>query len=291
MSSKEIPVDVEPGSPRTLREFLDLAERDAAWRNRQVDLPGLGATAHLLRLVLRDGSIAHVFGAAGERFFFGLLIKGKPPQVEPIPWAAIFDARDDDEKAEAPKEQQSASAAHYKSVNFAQSVRVISNGFTSNVKPLFQKPETHIYQITSREDQKHSLYWLAIDDEQKDNTVLFELAQIATEDEPYTSCGSSRTIGSAAKITVERGATFHAVLEVEPSHILDVEESAQPRDSNADPEDWCPSTLRLEWKNHSEWTPTDQKTHCLTPFSPRKISISDDGTITPTPIQVAKPDP
>ena len=62
LSGKDIPFSVASGNPSTLQQFAEFIERDPKWHGRQVELPGLGSTAHVLRLTGASNRIIHVFG-------------------------------------------------------------------------------------------------------------------------------------------------------------------------------------------------------------------------------------
>lgn len=292
LSGNEIPFEVAPNSPKTLQDFAELTERDETWRGRQVEFPGMGKASHILRLAAAHDRVIHLFGeygkddASGPEFFYVILSKGARPVLGYLPSLSLF-------------EDDAASASHSQELTIQRRVAEeqtpllpvselrIGGQLSFAVKPLLSAPLTHIYQIAAREDNNRAVYWLAIDDQQADGSPLFSMTKIASNVFRYTACASSRSEASAAVITIQKGGDFRALMDVEPSHTTRENNDSggfEPPDTEngESPEAQCPYSLHLEW-NHKQWAMDDPQTHCPAKFSPRELTIADDGTITAKP--------
>ncbi len=314
ISAKPVPFAVAPGDPATLEQFAEMAERDSAWRDRQVNIPGLGKTSHLLRLVTRYQAAVHIFGtygtgaAFGARFYYVLLSKGNAPALGYIPDKSIFDLGDDfgnDEivsakaKQEATGNKTETPAMASNRITTGDAVRpelpanhiLTGEALSFQVKSLFAASNTSIYQITAKEgatdNPAHAVYWLAVDAEQADGTIRIEMPKLASNVLIYTDCTIYRTEESAAAIKVDSGRTFSAQIDVEPVHFTRDEGGFDKEDPNS--EDSCPYQVSLHW-DHSGWITSERKKSCQKNFSPRQIHIADDGSITTTPAKVSDPD-
>jgi hypothetical protein len=87
---------------------------------------------------------------------------------------------------------------------------------------------------------------------------------------------------AAAVITIPQTPNFHALIDVEPSHTSsEAGEGFEPPDTEngENIENQCPYSVDVEW-NHKEWLTTTPKLECRSEFSPREITIADDGAIT-----------
>jgi hypothetical protein len=313
ISGGPVPFAVPPQGPKTLEQFAQMAERDAAWRNRQVDVPGLGKTSHLLRLVTRNQTAVHIFGTYGTgtafdaRFFYVFLSKGSAPLLGYIPDKSIFDDFGEDENASTEEKQKATEgkterpALSANRITTGEAVRpelptnhiLTGEALSFQINSLFATSKTHIYQVTAKEGSAaenagHAVYWLAIDEEQADGTIRFEMPKLASDQLIYTDCSSYRTEASAAVITIDGGRRFSAQIDVEPSHLT--REDADGFDAE-DPnsEDSCPYRVSLQW-DHAGWISSERKRSCPKSFSPRRIRITADGSITPMPAKTNDPD-
>jgi hypothetical protein len=293
LSGKDIPFAVPSGNPGTLQEFAELAERDPSWRNRQVELPGLGKTSHILRIVDGPRRSSHIFGTYGgtqpfgAHFFYVILTPGESAELGYIPTLSLFDDDPDDK-------------LRHQEVAFAEGVadqqklptptNQIDTGASLSfaVKELFSVPLTHIYRVTAREEASRAVYWLAIDDQSPDGKTAFSMTKLASNQGVYAGCGRYRTEASAAVITPQKARNFRVLIDAERSHLSSAasEGFLPPDENNGEKlEDQCPYSHHLEW-NHKEWVTDEAVTKCGPSFSPRAISIDDDGNITAKPAQI-----
>ena len=277
LSGKDIAFSVPAGNPATLQKFAELAEADTAWRGRQVELPGLGQTSHLLRLPVAHNNVVHILGTYG-RFFYVILSKKDPPELGYIPTVALFEDDPEDQARHLEVTFQNSVSEKQALPTPASEIK-LGGVLSFGVKPLYATPLTHIYQVTAREDASRAVYWLAIDDQQADGRTLFSMPKLAGNGSKYVGCARYRSEASAAGITRLKGRNFRALIDVEPSHI-----SSEAREG-IEPPDTCPYSIHLEW-NHTEWVTDDPRNDCGETFTPRTITIADDGTITAKPGQV-----
>jgi len=296
LSGKDVPFSVPAGNPGTLQQFAELAERDPGWRKRQVELPGLGVTSDILRVTGPHNRVSHILGTYGDtapfgaRFFYVILTPGEAPELGYIPALSLF--ADDFEDQSRHRE-----LAFQKDVDDQQKLPTPANQIDSGtslsfaVKELFTAPLTHIYQVTAREDDSRAVYWLAIDDQSADGTTQFSMTKLAGNGGSYAGCARFSTEASAAVVTRQKARNFRVLIDVEPSHTSSIaSEGFFPPDTanGENAEDQCPYSLHLEW-NHKEWVTDEAVTKCASTFSPRAISIDDNGTITAKPAQVEAP--
>ena len=296
LSGKEMPFEVPAGNPTTLQQFAELAERDASWRTRQAELPGLGETSDIIRLPAAHDRIVHILAAYGDeeafsaQFFYVILSKDAP-ELGYVPSISLF-ADDPEDKARNRELDLGKKVAEQQKLPMATNRIETGTSLSFDVKELITKPLTHIYQITAREDTSRAIYWLAIDDQQADGTTLISMTKLASNIASYFGCGRYRTEDSAATITNLKGRNFRAEIDVEPAHTSsDASEGfIPPATENGEKlEDQCPYSVQVEW-NHSEWKTGETKTHCGPTFSPRQVTIADDGTLTAKPAAVDTPD-
>ena len=115
------------------------------------------------------------------------------------------------------------------------------------------------------------------------------ITRIAGTGASYAGCSRYASDTSAASITLLRGRTFRALLDVEPSHkSSEARDGIDPPDTESGErlEDQCPYSVRVEW-NHKQWISSEPQVKCGAKFSPRTIAIADDGTITSVPAKVS----
>ncbi len=301
LSGKEIAFATPPGSPATLQQFAEVAERDPSWRTRQVELPGLGKTSDVLRLSAAGSRTIHIFGSYGGKapfstqFFFVILSKDAPV-LGYIPALSFFGS-DGEDKVRRRELEFERGVAERQALPVPPSQIETGTNLTFQVKVLFTAPPTRIYQVSATEDdgrsvnRSHAVYWLAIDEKPPGQTI-FGLAKLASDVPGYTGCGRYASEDSAAAISVVKGMTFTAVIDVEPPH--NTSENGDgflpPDPENGDkPEDQCPYSVHLGW-NHKEWVAGGRKTKCATQFTPRIVGIAADGSITSKPGEVLQPD-
>ncbi len=296
LSGKDIPFAVPAGNPATLQQFAELAERDPSWRTRQIELPGVGKTSEILRLPGAHDRVVHVFAAYSDPapfsslFFYVILTKDSPPELGYIPSLSLFEDDPEDKIRNRELEFQRKVADQQKIPLPANQIDT-GTSLSFGVKELLAAPLAHIYRITAREDGSRAVYWLAIDDQQSDGKTLFSMTRLASNVSNYAGCARYQTEASAAVITMLKGPRFRALIDVEPSHKTseNAEGGFEPPDTEngENAEDQCPYSIHLEW-NHKEWHTDDPKTKCAATFSPRAITIADDGTITAKPGTVNK---
>ena len=293
LSGRDIQVPVPPGKPATLQQFAQFAERDPNLRDRQVELPGLGKTSHILRVAGAHNRVSHILGTYGDaapfgaHFFYVILSPDSAPELGYLPTLSLFDDDPEDKLQHQELEFQRAVDDQQKLPTPANQIDT-GTSLSFAVKELFDSPLTHIYQLTAREDTSRAVYWLAIDDQSPDGKTQFSMTKLASNVCSYVGCARYRTEASAAVITRQKGRNFRALIDVEPSHTSsEVSEGFLPPDTvnGKDAEDQCPYSLHLEW-NHKEWLTDEAITKCGPSFSPRVITIADDGAITATPAQV-----
>jgi len=173
LSGKDIPFAVPAGNPATLQEFAQLAERDPNWRNRQVELPDLGKTSHLLRIVDGPKRSSHIFGTYGgtqpfgAHFFHVILTSGEAPELGYIPTLS-FPGNDPDGKIRHGEVEFARGVDEQQKLPTPTNQIDTGTDLSFAVKELSTEPQTHIYQITAREDANRAVYWLAIDDQSSD---------------------------------------------------------------------------------------------------------------------------
>jgi len=307
LSGKDIPFSVPPGNPATLQQFAEFAERDPSWRARQIELPGLGKTSDILRLPVVEDRVIHVFGAYGDpapfgaSFFYVVLSRDHAAKLGYIPSISFFE-HDPEGKARHLEATFENSVSEKQTLPTPASEIKLGGELSFGVKELFNDALTHIYQITAREDQITSgrdrmtvggnggraVYWLAIEDQQSEDRTCFGMTKVASNGLSYVGCARQRTEASAAVVTIERGVSFHALVDVESSHTsTEATEGIEPPDTeNGEKvEDQCAYSVDVEW-NHKQWLASEPKLECGSTFSPREISIADDGAITAKPAQI-----
>jgi hypothetical protein len=307
LSGNDIPFSVSPGNPATLQQFAAFAERDPSWRTRQIELPGLGKTSHILRLPVLQNRVIHVFGTYGAPapfgawFFYVVLNRDHAAELGYIPSVSLFE-HDPEGKARYLEATFENSVSGKQALPTPASEIKLGGELSFGVKQLFTDALTHIYQITAREDQitdgrdqmtvggngGRAVYWLAIEDQQSEDRTLFGMTRVASNGLSYVGCARQRTEASAAVITIQEGLDFRALVDVEPSHTSsEATEGFTPPDTeNGEKvEDQCAYSVDVEW-NHKQWLTHEPKLECGCTFSPREISIADDGSITAKPAQV-----
>jgi len=303
LSDKEIPFVVPPGSPATLQEFAKLAEHDSGWRTRQVELPGLGKTAEILRVSGSAPQTIHVFGTYGDKApfgarFFSVILSEGPPVIGYLPALSLF-ASDPEGKNRHMEFEFERRVEETQSSLLPTNQIETGTALSFRVKEVFTESRTRIFQVTATEDdghepqsQSHAVYWLAIDQQQPGGKPLLSMAKLASDVAVYQSCARYHSEDSAASISLTKGSTFQASIDVEPWHTTDerAEGFLPPDENNGEVlEDQCPYSVHVSW-DHKEWVSDKSKPHCASTFSPRVVEISDDGTITNKPGKVEKSD-
>lgn len=293
LSGKPSPFSVAPGNPVNLGQFALLAEHDPSRRTRQPELPGFGKVSHLARLALSGGRVVHIFGTYGSESPFGAYFyqvtvgenaTSKVAQiVSRSPYGNyVDDVFTSEDEPQTPATDENAAVS-------ANQIETGTNlGFS--VKEMFLSGRTHIYQITARErlhETKHAVYWLGVEDA-ADGTK-FGIVKIASDTGHYAGCAHYMTEASAAVITPEKGQQFRALIDAEPPHKSGiVSEGFIPPDveNGENAEDECPYTIHVEWSD-GKWVADQPALRCTQNFSPRWITISDDGRITAKPAKIA----
>lgn len=288
LGGEGVPYLVPAGFPASLAQFAQMVEHDPAWLNRQTNIPGLGKTSHLLRLVPGDRSIIHLFGSQGGSFFYVILRANQKPELGRIPTPSLFA-----ETPEQPQETQTPRASARPELGIVASQMKIGGDLSFNVKRLFTSKETHIFQITAKEGALqdgniHSLFWLAVNDKQLNQQLLISMVQLATEALSYMGCNQYQTMATAAKLTIQHGHSFRALLDVEPSHRAGMESDFVELDPerNETVENACGYPTKVEWNHHQGWIRTIGERKYPATYNPRSIAIADDGTIITTPGKV-----
>jgi hypothetical protein len=301
LADKELPFPVESGQPTTLQEFAEMADRDPAWRERQVDLPGLGKTSHILRYAAGDKAMVHLFGTYGARndfgarFYYVITTEKYQPELGYIPTLPPFsDDPEDKIRNQELAEQKKIDESSDSRPGFVLSQIFTGGALRFSVKPLHAEPGTHVFQVTATEGEgdgkRHAVYWLAIDEKQPDGKILLDMYSLANDGSTYAGCAEYMTAASAAGFKIEHGQKFRARIDVEPSHrTSEAAEGFAPLDADRGDaaEQQCAYTVELVW-DHSDWQSKEIDGPCI--FKPREIKIADDGTLSSKPGVIWSPD-
>jgi len=151
---------------------------------------------------------------------------------------------------------------------------------TYKTRKIYGKDSFFVLQVTVKEGDHHVLYWIGLD--QRSSPIIADLYRLATDALPYYHCNRFVQEEGAAAYHLVPGASFRAMIEVEPLHITDEEgDFLDEVDGETQPPGKV-CTKHVAWDRNKGFVFSENPV-CKAATAPRTISISEDGQITTKP--------
>ena len=282
-SGADAPYTAANGDPPDLSAFAAWVTHDANFASRKPDIPGLGPTTVLARYSAPDlRETAILFASRGrtsnEPRFFAVIVdpQGSTQALEIIPQPPI------DEPAPLSTTEVTSTPDLHGSV--IPSVINPAERFADDAQPSFlvetleALPKVNAWRVAVKQGNAHEVLWLGAGENPSGARYVFSAVRLATEQQDYASCGSTRSKPFAAAIKRQPG-SLDAVLDVEAAHQFNVEgnleDAAGPGDSAAA----CPRQVKITWNPGLGFVREETDPDCPATTLPRSLSISDAGVI------------